>query len=82
MKHRHQIGTYEAKTYLPKLLDKVAKGERFTITRHGQPIAMLIPVESVGKVRPDEAIDELLAFRRAHVLKKGSIRDMINEGRR
>jgi len=31
------IGAYEAKTHLPKLLERVSKGERITITRHGVP---------------------------------------------
>jgi Antitoxin Phd_YefM, type II toxin-antitoxin system len=36
------IGVYEAKTHLPNLLERVRKGERFVITRHGQPVAELI----------------------------------------
>ena len=29
------VGAYEAKTHLPKLLERVLKGERITITKHG-----------------------------------------------
>jgi prevent-host-death family protein len=39
-----EIGAYEAKTHLPKLLDRIQKGERFTITKHGRPVAELVPV--------------------------------------
>ena len=39
-----QIGAYEAKTHLPRLLDRVARGESLTITRHGKPVARLVPV--------------------------------------
>ena len=39
-----EIGAYEAKTHLPKLLERVLKGERFVITRHGKPVAELIPL--------------------------------------
>jgi len=39
-----EIGAYEAKTHLPKLLERIQKGERFTITKHGHPVAELIPV--------------------------------------
>lgn len=39
-----QIGAYEAKTHLPRLLDRVARGESLTITRHGRPVARLVPV--------------------------------------
>ena len=38
------VGAYEAKTHLPRLLDRVARGESLIITRHGKPIAQLTPV--------------------------------------
>ena len=38
------IGVYEAKTHLAQLLERVENGERLTITRHGKPVAQLIPV--------------------------------------
>ncbi len=38
------IGAYEAKTHFPKLLARVQKGERFVITRHGRPVAELVPL--------------------------------------
>jgi len=82
MKPKGQVGTYEAKTHFPKLLDQVAKGARITITRHGLPVAMLVPVESVDKPDPEISIGQLLAFSRSHPLNGASIRDMIDEGRR
>jgi prevent-host-death family protein len=33
------IGAFEAKTHLSSLLERVAQGESFTITRHGKPVA-------------------------------------------
>ncbi|MGB7302009.1 MAG: type II toxin-antitoxin system prevent-host-death family antitoxin [Burkholderiaceae bacterium] len=41
-----EIGAYEAKTLLPKLLREVQQGRHFMITKHGQPIAQLIPVDA------------------------------------
>jgi prevent-host-death family protein len=38
------IGAFEAKTHLAALLDRVAGGEEITITRHGIPAAVLVPV--------------------------------------
>jgi prevent-host-death family protein len=35
------IGVYEAKTQLPKLLERVRRGERFVITRHGRPVGRI-----------------------------------------
>lgn len=37
------VGVYEAKANLPKLLTLVEAGERITITRHGTPVAKLVP---------------------------------------
>ena len=31
------IGAFEAKTHLSALLERVSKGEKITITRHGAP---------------------------------------------
>ena len=39
-----RIGATEAKTHLPRLLDRVARGESLSITRHGKPVARLVPV--------------------------------------
>ena len=38
-----QASVHEAKTNLSKLLEKVSRGERVIITRHGIPTAGLIP---------------------------------------
>ena len=38
------VGAYDAKTHLPRLLDEVAAGDSITITKHGVPVAVLVPV--------------------------------------
>ena len=76
------VSAYEAKTHLSKLLERVTKGERFTITKHGAPIALLQPPPSQKKSSPKEIIRELRVFRNKHVLSGLSIRQMIEEGRR
>ena len=43
------VGSFEAKTRLAELLDKVEAGETVTITRRGKPVAQLIPVRSEDK---------------------------------
>lgn len=37
------VGSFEAKTKLSELLDKVEAGETVTITRHGKTVAKLVP---------------------------------------
>ncbi len=38
-----EIGAFEAKNTLGALLDRVAQGEEIVITRHGRPVARLVP---------------------------------------
>jgi prevent-host-death family protein len=76
------IGAYEAKTHLPKLLERVIRGERITITKHGVPVAVLAPPPPLRKTEVKKVIADLRRFREQHTLKGLSIRDMIEEGRR
>jgi prevent-host-death family protein len=76
------VGTYEAKTHLPALLSQVARGEKITITKHGVPIALLVPYRLGDKPDVEETIRDLRAFRKTHSLGELSIRDLIQEGRR
>ena len=43
-----QIGSFDAKTHLSELLQKVLRGQVYVITRRGKPLAELRPV----KMRP------------------------------
>ena len=38
-----EIGAFEAKNTLGALLDRVQAGEEILITRHGRPVARLVP---------------------------------------
>jgi len=75
------VGAYEAKTHLPKLLARVAKGERITITKHGVPVAVLQPPDSSRTQDPGKVIRQLRAFRKKHKLGSASLKRMIAEGR-
>ena len=87
-----EIGAYEAKTHLPKLLERVEKGERFVITRHGRPVAELTPVADRDAAGIRVAIAELRGVRKAFarrgvrlkdVLLPGeSVRDLAHQGHR
>jgi prevent-host-death family protein len=75
------VGAYEAKTHLPRLLDRVFKGERIVITRHGTAIAVLQPLEHGEKADTAEVIAEILKFREQHALDGLTVRELIEEGR-
>ena len=75
------IGSYEAKTHLPQLLKKVARGEAITITKHGVPVAMLVPHPQLRRPEPAAAIKALREFRQGIRLDGLSLRGLIEEGR-
>ena len=77
-----EIGAFEAKTNLPRLLNRVQAGERFVITRYNRPVAELIPFRAHDSGRIRDAIDDLKAFQKTHRLGGPSVRHMIEEGRR
>lgn len=77
-----EIGAYEAKTHLPRLLDQVERGERITITRHGKRIACLIPAAKVDQDKVDAAIAKIKTIRRQSALDGLSVKELIEEGRR
>ena len=77
-----KVGAYEAKTHLPRLLQRVARGERITITKHGVPVAVLLPAPPARGPPVAETVAALRRFRRARRLGGLPLRDLIEEGRR
>ena len=76
------IGAYEAKTHLPKLLERVARGEKIIITKHGVPVAILQPVDPKLHAEPKRVIEEIKEFRTKNRLDGVSLHELIEEGRR
>lgn len=77
------IGAYEAKVHLSQLLDKVANGKTITITRHGVPVAVLIPPPTQEQPDVGSVIEALRQFRQGVKPLAGlSVRAMIEDGRR
>jgi prevent-host-death family protein len=76
------VGAYEAKTHLPRLLDEVERGERITITKHGRPVAVLVPPGSRGVADAEDLLRRVRELRRGNRLNGLSIRELIDEGRR
>lgn len=51
------LSTYEAKAHFSAVLQDVARGETVIITRHGRPIARIVP--EPAPVDPDELLAPL-----------------------
>jgi prevent-host-death family protein len=76
------VGAFEAKTHLSSLLEEVAGGAEILITRHGRPLARLVPVNTMGRERRIQAIERLRSFATGRRLNGLSIRELRDQGRR
>jgi prevent-host-death family protein len=55
-----EIGAFEAKNTLGSLLDRVEQGEEIIITRHGKPVARLVPDTSrIDRAQAQAALDRI-----------------------
>ncbi len=78
----HTVGAFSAKTHFSALLERVEKGEPVLITKHGHPVAKLVPIAGVSKDRAREAIQALKEFSRSHTLGKLDWKTLRDEGRK
>jgi prevent-host-death family protein len=76
-----EVGLFEAKTRLSALVAMVQRGEEITITKHGVPVARLIPARDVVRRNSKQAAAKIRELRRGIVLGDVSLRSLIEEGR-
>ena len=77
------VGAYDAKTHFSELLERVAAGEQITITRHGAPVARLVPIRPVFSA--EEHRTAIIAMRQLasrNRLDGLSVKELIAEGRK
>jgi prevent-host-death family protein len=78
-----QVPASAAKARLSELLDKVEKGETVVITRHGRPVARLVPDEAARQKAIDESLASIKELRKR--TKKMTVAEIIkakHEGHR
>lgn len=68
----------EARATLPQVLDRVLAGEEVTITRHGQPVAVVVRPDALRVRRADRALAGAQAVR--EVLARGRDTPLAPEG--
>ena len=71
------IGAFDAKTRLSELLDRAARGESFVITKHGHPVAKLVPGGQEDSERVAGAVERLKGFR--GVLRGATIDEVLTD---
>lgn len=60
----------EARAALPEVVNRVAEGEQITITRHGQPAAVVVRPDVTWR-QPDVGPEELISLLREHARRRG-----------
>jgi len=78
-----EIQASDAKARLPQLLDDVERGETLIITRHGRPIARIVPEVDRRQEEVDRAITSIRELRKR--TRKVSLKDILSareEGRK
>ena len=76
------VGAYEAKTKLSELLKRVEQGEHITITKHGTPVAVLVPAGRYPRRDVAQTIAEIKEFAQGNSLGGISLQELVDEGRR
>ena len=77
-----EIGTYDTKTRLAEILRQVEEtGANFTITKHGKPVADLVPSKSSKKSKAETAINNILKSRK-HLVADSELDEMKVRGRK
>ncbi|MGO9604851.1 MAG: type II toxin-antitoxin system Phd/YefM family antitoxin [Candidatus Binataceae bacterium] len=78
-----KVGLFEAKTHLSALIERVERGDEITITRHGVPVARLVPpVADRSRKNLHQVVEEIFALRKGVKLRGVTIRELREEGRR
>jgi prevent-host-death family protein len=76
------MGAFEAKNRFSELLDRVGRGSEVIITKHGRPVARIVPASAPGEEERKRTTGELRALNKHYSLKGLSPRKLIEEGRR
>ncbi len=77
-----EVGTFEAKTHLSALLEKVSQGQEVLITKRGEPIARLVPAQRFDRTQVAATVDALLEFRKGMKLDGLDWKALRDTGRR
>jgi prevent-host-death family protein len=77
-----RIGIYDARAKLSELIERVQSGEEVVLTRHGEPVARLVPEKPRRKRSRAAAVTRIRALARKLNIRDVDVRKLIEEGRR
>jgi prevent-host-death family protein len=78
----NEVSSFEAKTNFSQLLQKFSKGEKITILKHNNPVAVISPFNKNIKNNNNEVVESLKLFSKGKMLQDISIEYLIKEGRK
>jgi len=76
------FGTFEAKNKLSSLIDLASKGSRIWITKRGKRVALLSSGNEKNGSISSDLLSSFRKIRSRSKLGKGSLKSLIEEGRR
>jgi prevent-host-death family protein len=77
-----RIGIYDARSRLSELIERVQSGEEVVLTRHGEPVARLVPEKRRRMRSRAAAVARIRALARKLDIRDVDVRKLIEEGRR
>lgn len=77
-----EIGIFEAKNRLSELVAAVEDGGMVVLTRHGKPVAQLVPYQPDRRAAARQAMDDILRARAAQPRGDIDLEALIKEGRK
>jgi prevent-host-death family protein len=77
-----RIGIYDARSKLSELIERVQSGEEVVLTRHGEPVARLVPEKRRQKRSRAATVARIRSLARKLDIRDIDIRKLIEEGRR
>jgi len=77
------VGLFQAKNGLSALVERASKGEEIIITRRGQKVAMLVPVNPESRRAARVVVEHIRAARKGARMPKGyTLKRLVEQGRR
>jgi len=77
-----RISIYDARAKLSELIERVQSGEEVVLTRHGEPVARLVPEKPRRKQSRTAAVTRIRALARRLNIRDVDVRKLIEEDRR
>ena len=76
------VGSFDARANFSALLERVERGEQIVITRHGKPVARLMPIAGPAKGKVSNAVVKLRELRKGTTLGELSWKELRDAGRK